>query len=442
MNEHKEISIPSRNWMFVLVLIFALLIAYNLIEDLYIRIDEKGITSPLSLFKLLVNSSITLFFLLLSWYAIRRMFDQRPGLIITPTYITDNAGLVPVGTINWDEVESISHGKTFMSECISIKVKYPLKYIRNERNFIKRWLLKRNYDQLGTPVNITVAGLKIKYKALFEIMQQYFVTVKVETRTHELKREKDIILQEKQSLIDSINYAKRIQTALLPSQSTIQKLLGENFILFLPKDIVSGDFYWVEKVNDLIFFAVCDCTGHGVPGALISIVCHNALNRSVKEYNLTEPAQILDTVSTLVAETLGQDGEVKDGMDISFCSFNTVTRQLIWAGANLPLWIARQNAFYELIEYKPDKQPIGLHYNKKAFNQHYIDIIKGDTLYLFSDGYADQFGGPKGKKLTRKKFKELLLQQRSLSLQLQQQNLLQHHLNYKGSSSHLLGYYY
>ncbi len=417
--------------MFILVLIVAIMITYSCIEGIYERISEKGIISMLSITKLLINGTIAILSSSLGFYAIKRMFDSGPGLIISGDGITDNSGLVPSGKISWEEVEGISHGKTFFSECVSVQVKYPLKYIKREKNIFKRRLLEREHRRSGTPVNIAVASLKIKFNELFKLMQQHFLSAKIETSTSAIRLEKDIIQQEKKALVDSINYAKRIQTALLPPPSLIKNRLGENFILLLPKDIVSGDFYWVEQVNEFTFFAVCDCTGHGVPGALISIVCHNALNRAVKEYNLTQPAKILDKVAVLVAESIGQDGEVKDGMDASLCAFNKNTRELFWAGANLPLWIARQNAMYELLEFKPDKQPIGVHQNRTAYTQHKIEIEKGDILYLFSDGFADQFGGERGKKLTRKKLKELILMQRGVSLEKQQLNLQNFHNDYK-----------
>lgn len=359
------------------------------------------------------------------------MFDKGPGLIISREGIIDNSGLVSVGRVSWDDVEGVSSNKVLFSECVSLRVKQPFKFIDRESSLFKRLWLQRENSKLGSPVNISGGGLQIKYKELFNTVQQHFLAAKVETRTIELKREKDEIQQEKKALVDSINYAKRIQTALLPSASTITNRVGENFILFIPKDIVSGDFYWVEQVGEWTFFAVCDCTGHGVPGALISIVCNNALNRAVKEYDLKQPSQILDKVSELIVESIGLDGEVKDGMDASLCAFNKNTRDLFWAGANLPIWLARQSTFYELMEFKPDKQPLGLYQNRSSYTHNKIEIQKGDILYLFSDGYADQFGGDAGKKLTRKKFKELILKQRGVSLQQQQVNLHDFHQGYK-----------
>ena len=171
----------------------------------------------------------------------------------------------------------------------------------------------------------------------------------------------------------------------------------------------------METVNDLVLFAACDCTGHGVPGAMVSVVCHNALNRAVREFGLTQPAAILDKTAEIVIENFSKSEEdIKDGMDISLCTYNTKTKKLEWAGANNPLWLLQNG---ELIETKADKQPIGMNEDHKPFTNHTFTLNNGDCIYLFTDGFADQFGGEKGgKKLTRKHFKELILSVQDKSL--------------------------
>ena len=165
----------------------------------------------------------------------------------------------------------------------------------------------------------------------------------------------------------------------------------------------------MEKSADRqsIYFAAADCTGHGVPGAMVSVVCNNALNRSLLEFNLTDTGKILDKTRELVIETFGKsDKEVKDGMDISLCCLKPSTGELHWSGANNPLWLIRNN---ELIEFKPDKQPIGNYETQNAFTTHTVQLKKGDAFYIFTDGYADQFGGPKGKKFKYKQLQDELL---------------------------------
>jgi serine phosphatase RsbU (regulator of sigma subunit) len=273
---------------------------------------------------------------------------------------------------------------------------------------------------------------------LFAIIASTVFIILVVYRSYKLKQRDNRIIEkqkaevehQKQEILDSIEYAKRIQTTILPPPKVVKKYLDDSFILYLPKDIVAGDFYWMESVGDWVLFAACDCTGHGVPGALVSVVCHNALNRAVKEYNKIMPAEILDVVAELVLENFSTDDDVKDGMDASVCALNTATGELYWAGANNPLWLIKNN---ELLEYKPNKQPIGKFDDRVPYTNHKIEITKGDTIYLFTDGYADQFGGERAKKLTKAKFKEAILNIQRNSLDEQKKYLLDLHLNYKGS---------
>src|SRR6202008_2805042 len=227
-------------------------------------------------------------------------------------------------------------------------------------------------------------------------------------------------------ILDSITYAKRLQNAILPPLNTIKHYLPESFVLYKPKDIVAGDFYWMEVLadNELVLIAAADCTGHGVPGALVSVVCSNALNRSVKEFGLTDPGEILDKTRELVLEALSKRGEaIKDGMDISLLSVQKTSIQnseqkvmVKWAGANNPLWYLQALSPDTLKEIRADKQPIGKSDEQKPFTTHVLDLTKGDTLYLFTDGYADQFGGPKGKKFKYKQFEDLLVLTQKLPL--------------------------
>lgn len=218
----------------------------------------------------------------------------------------------------------------------------------------------------------------------------------------------NLIIEEKnKNITDSIAYAKRIQSAILPPESLLNDYLKNGFIFYEPKDVVAGDFYWLEKSADKVLFAAADCTGHGVPGAMISVVCHNALNRAVREFGLIDPAAVLDKVRELVVETFEKsEEEVNDGMDIALCMLDRKNKELKYAGANNSLYIVRGE---ELIELKADKQPISQYFDNKPFTLHNFKLEVGDTIYSFTDGYADQFGGEKGKKFKYKPFKELLL---------------------------------
>ncbi|WP_170227947.1 tetratricopeptide repeat protein [Vicingus serpentipes] len=220
-----------------------------------------------------------------------------------------------------------------------------------------------------------------------------------------IEQQKEVVEMAHQEIKDSITYAKRIQNAILPSSKLVKEYLQESFIFYKPKDVVAGDFYWMEHKNNKILFAAADCTGHGVPGAMVSVVCNNGLNRAVREYGLTDPGEILDKARDIVIQEFEKSEEdVKDGMDIALCSLEG--NKLQYAGAHNPLWIIRNG---EIIETKANKQPIGKFDNPEPYTTHSFDLQQGDSLYIFSDGYIDQFGGEKGKKFKVKAFRDLLL---------------------------------
>lgn len=257
----------------------------------------------------------------------------------------------------------------------------------------------------------------------------------VENQKLLVEHQKEIVEEKNKEILDSIIYAKRLQDAILPPLKVVKEYLPDSFILYKPKDIVAGDFYFMEPIGNKIVIAAADCTGHGVPGAMVSVVCANALNRAVKEFNLTESGKILDKVRELVLETFSKsESEVKDGMDISLCVMDLKLQKLYWSGANNPLWLFRknENGIVDLTEYKPDKQPIGKTEQPLPFNTSVIDCKKEDTFYIFTDGYEDQFGGEKGKKFKSSKMKEMLLSFQSLSMENQRLSILSSFENWKG----------
>lgn len=261
---------------------------------------------------------------------------------------------------------------------------------------------------------------------------------KVERSQKELIEKQKSLVEEKNSeILASITYAKRIQSAILPSDKLVKEFLKNSFIFYQPKDIVAGDFYWMEPKEDCLIFAVADCTGHGVPGALVSVVCNNALNRSVREFNLTDPAEILNKTREIILHEFQKSDEiVNDGMDISICNLNFSTNELIWAGANSPLWLL-QKEHSEIIECKPSKQPIGQFSSYEPFISQVIQLQSGDSIYLFSDGFADQFGGEDGKKMKSKRMKELVLSLQTLPMYDQKQRLMGYFDQWKGDLDQL-----
>lgn len=263
----------------------------------------------------------------------------------------------------------------------------------------------------------------IRYRERRFKVQQAKLEVIVSERTKEAvnaseraEHQKQLVEQKNKEILDSISYAKRIQTAMLPTVDFLNEHFKEIAVYYRPKDIVAGDFYWFETSNMHTMIAVADCTGHGVPGAMVSVVCYNALNRSVREYGLTKPGEILDKTREIILSELSKHNEnVKDGMDISLLVFDKKSNTIEWAGANNPLWVISTET-NELVEIKADKQPIGLHINSAPFTSHKIDVKKGDTLILFTDGYADQFGEETGKKFKSANLKRLISEHTHLSI--------------------------
>jgi serine phosphatase RsbU (regulator of sigma subunit)/Tfp pilus assembly protein PilF len=226
-----------------------------------------------------------------------------------------------------------------------------------------------------------------------------------------IETQKKLVEKNNNKITDSITYAKRIQQAILPTQELVKLILPQSFVFFYPKDIVSGDFYWMYPINkNEILYAVVDCTGHGVPGALMSIMGYNLLEQVVKEHHIYEPGIILNELSKLVKDSLKQnDGlaEVKDGMDIALCKINYQNKELEYAGAHNPLYLIRNGI---LIETKADRKSVGISQSKSdSFFNHKIKLEKEDCLYIFSDGYADQKGGSENKKFFYSTFRELLV---------------------------------
>jgi tetratricopeptide (TPR) repeat protein len=244
-----------------------------------------------------------------------------------------------------------------------------------------------------------------------------------------LIKKANLMLQVKnKEIIDSITYAKRIQTAILPAADLIRSIFKNSFVFYRPKDIVAGDFYWLSEVTvnnqKLVYFAVADCTGHGVPGAMVSVICSTALNKAVNEMRIGDPGQVLNMVTDLVIETFEKsDIDLKDGMDIALCSFNQSTGELHYSGANNAIWIISDrpellaegivmqtdNKNLYLHEIKANKQPVGKYEKRIPFLTHSVRLKTNDLIYLFTDGYADQFGGLKNKKYKYLSLKKLLL---------------------------------
>ncbi len=282
----------------------------------------------------------------------------------------------------------------------------------------------------------------------------------LESVKKELSEQYELLHHEHQELSDSINYAKRIQGAIQPPISLIKELLPKSFVLYLPKDVVSGDFYFARKYDNGVIFAAVDCTGHGIPGALMSVVGFNYLDQAVTE-GIVAPSEIMSYLDAGVNEKLRQTGGesgVNDGMDLGLCSIEGTKLQ--YSGAYNPLYIISTREVIEdnvlaesgsridqivpksqledlnLFEVKPDKYPIGVNLDgvTDVYTNHTIELEKGDVVYLFSDGYADQFGGEKDKKYKYRQMREYLLSVSQLEMEEQHQQLENEFYRWKGEN--------
>jgi serine phosphatase RsbU (regulator of sigma subunit) len=291
-----------------------------------------------------------------------------------------------------------------------VQIKYQTEKIESQNELLQKnseikdlELSKKDIEiaQSNTVKFALLGGLTLIVVFTFFLYNRFKIT----NRQKKTIEHQKILVEEKQKEItDSIKYAQRLQEAILPAREVIKHYLPESFLLYKPKDIVAGDFYFFEVINDTIYIAAADCTGHGVPGAMVSVVCSNALHRSIKEFNLSDPGRILDNTRDLVVQTFEKSGqEVRDGMDIALCVIKN--NKIAFAGANNPCWILRDEEFIVL---PADKQPIGKFDITDPYTTQKWELKKGDQIYIFTDGYNDQFGGKDGKKFKAKNFANLI----------------------------------
>lgn len=277
----------------------------------------------------------------------------------------------------------------------------------------------------------TVIGL-LTIAFLFILWNRYRLKTRI---TAQLEEQNALIGMKNKEITDSIRYAKRIQVSILPPDSHVSRLLPDSFILYKPKDIVSGDFYWAEEWGGKTMFAVADCTGHGVPGAFMSIVGHNLLDQAVTVYGLDKPSLILNYVNKQLFKILHQEAEehvIKDGMDISLVAVDKKTRTIEFSGAFNSLWLVRGN---ELTEFRGDRLPVGALTGEimHSFSNKEVAYETGDRIYMMSDGFADQFGGPQGKKFKVRQLKQLLTETAALPMKMQGEKIAEAFDAWKGN---------
>lgn len=261
----------------------------------------------------------------------------------------------------------------------------------------------------------------------------YYSYIQKKKMTVSLKKQKNKIAFQNKEITDSIKYAKKIQTSVLPDEKILNNFITDYFIFFKPKDIVSGDFYWMNDKKDKLILSVADCTGHGVPGAFMSMLAISSLNQIVNEYGITSTSEILNRLRVNIIQALkqkGEDNEIDDGLDISICSINKNDYSFEFAGANSSIYLIKSNNF---VEFKGDKMPIGYYLNMKDFSSKSLQLSKGDKIYLFSDGYIDQFGGAEGKKYKSGAFRKLITEIKNYPMEEQKKVISKTFYEWKGN---------
>jgi serine phosphatase RsbU (regulator of sigma subunit) len=258
--------------------------------------------------------------------------------------------------------------------------------------------------------NPPIGMIMVPSALLIYAIWQHSATIHVARKT--ITQQRNEIADKNKDITDSINYARNLQEALLPPMKEIRSAFPGSEIYFRPKAIVAGDFYWMETAGSKVFIAAADCTGHGVPGAMVSVICSGALTRSVREFHLQHTGAILDKTRELILEAFEKGGGVNDGMDISLLCVDKASGKVTWSGANNPLWIVSNG---EVQVTRADKQPVGKNEHHHPFTDNTITVPQGSAVYLFTDGFADQFGGPEGKKFKYKQLQEFFLENHSLN---------------------------
>ncbi len=277
-----------------------------------------------------------------------------------------------------------------------------------------------------TVVVFSVFMIRTRYRLTYNEIRS---RLELERSKVEIQTQKDALEAKNHEITDSINYAKNIQTALLPTEPGFNAHFKNSFVLFKPKDIVSGDFYWVYEKGDRVFYATADCTGHGVPGGFMTMLGLSFLTDIIEGQKVQDPAEVLNRMRDKIIMALKQTGSVgenKDGMDITICCIDKSKRELSFSSANNGLYIVKNTAGQKIFkEYKANRQPVGFYHTNTPFTGQTITLEEGDCIYTFTDGYADQFGGPKGKKFRYRQFEELLTANAHLDFKTQKHNLNQ-----------------
>jgi len=370
------------------------------------------------------------------------LYEESSNKYFFP-YFEDEYDKIETAGVSFDYDESLEATMYDLSGTLSDYVRRtggPVRFPSEEMNLLYdsgeiTLFGSQSTSWLGVPLKLAGKTLGVMVIQAYDIPDAYsakdeelmvFVSDHIARAIESFRAEESIrkqhllVLQQKKAITDSIKYAKRIQSAVLPSPAYINNILSDYFTIYKPKDIISGDFYWVREIEGLKIVIVADSTGHGVPGALMSMLGITLLNEQFRTFGIRKPGEILGHLRNKVKEILAQEGSVsdqKEGLDMAIVIIDQENKELQYAGANRPLFQFRKRDDYELYVTKGDKQPIGVNWEEKEFTNHVIKLQEQDSFYIFSDGFVDQFGGAKRKKFKTRNFKKLLLSVQSESME-------------------------
>lgn len=388
------------------------------------------------------------------------LYEESTGNYFFP-YFEDEFDNIETAGVNFNYDESLEVTLYDLSGTLSDQVRRGGKPIRFPNEDMKKLYESgeitlfgsQSASWLGVPLKLsgqaigvmavqsydTANAYSAKDEELLVFVSDHIARAIENVRSEEqLRKQHKLVLQQKQAITDSINYARRIQKAVLPSKASIENIIPGHFTIYKPKDIIGGDFYWVREIENLRVVIVADCSGHGVPGALMSMLGITLLNEQFRTFGIRKPGVILENLRNKVKEILAQEGSVddqKDGMDMAIAFIDYEKKELQYAGANIPLYLIRmkerfgnvekdlklsmENDDYGLFRLKADKQPISVYWEENDFTDHVVRLEDRDSLYIFTDGYTDQYGGKNRKKFKSARLRKLLLSVQEAEMELQ-----------------------
>lgn len=428
---HKILSITSLIMPLFLIFVFTDQHFVAVTAGALIAMTGYNVILFIAFKKIKTGNKVSLYFLIANLFA-------YVGILLCILQITN---VLPFTFLGLRPIHYVEIGTLFQLTLFSLVLGYKMASMKEEiaKKEMEKKILQIEEEQRRIAI-VKEQNILLERKVEERTENLKLSNDKLYKQSALLELQRDTIQEKNKDILDSILCAERIQKALMPNEDKLKSYFKNSFLFLKPKDVVSGDFYYIHELENEIIVAVCDCTGHGVPGAMVSVICNNALNRTIREFGITSPEKILGKVRELIIVDFSKNaaGEIKEGMDVAICKINKLNHKVQYSGANNSLYRivdknindigASKETLNELkgeklLEYKADNQPVGEHTITKDFKLHNIQMNKGESIYLFTDGFVDQFGGTKGKKYKYSRFKNFLININELSFNDQKNSL-------------------